>query len=245
MIAAMPQGLQEKVLDTVLVSRGVETLHGFLRLYIYRYGLNLGPLLGIPYHPTYPFLTTLEMNPTHYENFSKEAYLLFWYLSDLYTIGVLFNKCRMFQYLANCIITRKKPHYKQLYKWFTLFRDVTWWQENIRAQHGFEVFATFKIITSQAQTEDGVIIQKTYEAHIQTSYNDNTINRDNFHARICGLAALNYLEESKLDPSFFCPCTSRWHNTNIYPKDFVEEIRQILLGFHDQYAGQDLIRYIE
>ncbi|VVB16760.1 unnamed protein product [Arabis nemorensis] len=176
------------------------------------------------------------MNPCHYENFPKKAYLLLWYLSDLYTIGVLFNKCHMLQYLAKCIMTRKKPHYKQLYKWLTLFKDVTWWQENIRAQHGFEIFATFKIITRQVQTEDGIIIQKTYEAHIQTSYNDSAFNGDNFHARTRGLAALNYLDESQLDPNLFCPYTARWHNMDIYPKDFVEEIRQILLGFHDQYA---------
>ncbi|KAL3649479.1 hypothetical protein CASFOL_005882 [Castilleja foliolosa] len=51
MIASMPQSLQEKMIDTVLIYRGLDTLHGFLKLYIHRYGLDQGPLLHLPYHP--------------------------------------------------------------------------------------------------------------------------------------------------------------------------------------------------
>lgn len=129
MISMMPQGLQARMLDLVLVYRGLETVHGFLKLYIHRYGLDQGPLLRLPYHPVYPFLTTIKANPAYYEKFPKEAYLLFWYLADLYTIGVLFDKCKLLQYLAKCILTRRKPHYKLLYKWLTVFHDVTWWQK--------------------------------------------------------------------------------------------------------------------
>ncbi|KAL0716230.1 hypothetical protein Bca4012_065552 [Brassica carinata] len=39
----------------------------------------------------------------------KEAYLFLWYLADLHTIGVLFDKCNLLQYLVKCILTRRKP----------------------------------------------------------------------------------------------------------------------------------------
>lgn len=133
MIASMPQGLQEKMLDNVLIYRGIETLHGFLKLYIHRYGLDQGPLFLLPYHPVYPFLTTINLNPVHYGRFPIEMYLVLWYMADLYTIGVLVHKKELLQYLAKCIYTRRKHHYKILYKWLTLFNNVTWWQEQIRA----------------------------------------------------------------------------------------------------------------
>ncbi|ESQ50051.1 hypothetical protein EUTSA_v10002258mg, partial [Eutrema salsugineum] len=126
MIAKMPQGIQEKILETTLVYQGCEKLHGFLKLYVYRYGLDQGPLLQLPYHPVFPFLTTINLNPTHYGKFPQEAYFLLWYLAELYTIGVLVDKSKLLQYLAKCVLTRRKEHYKLLYRWLTLFHDVTW-----------------------------------------------------------------------------------------------------------------------
>ncbi|ESQ47393.1 hypothetical protein EUTSA_v10028344mg [Eutrema salsugineum] len=236
MIAKMPQGIQEKILETALVYQRCEKLHGFLKLYVYRYGLDQGPLLQLPYHPVFPFLTTIDLNPTHYGKFLQEAYFLLWYLAELYTIGVLIDKSRLLQYLAKCILTRRKEHYKLLYKWLTLFHDVTWWQENIRAQEGYKVLVTFNIITKQEQQEDGVIIQREYKAHIQTSYNDDPFDGENFHIRTRNLAAINHIEESEIDPQLFCPHTANWHNRDAYPHDFIDEIRQNLASFHDQYA---------
>ncbi|KAG7599194.1 hypothetical protein ISN44_As06g033880 [Arabidopsis suecica] len=208
MIASMPQGLQEKMLDNVLIYRGIETLHGFLKLYIYRYGLDQGPLLGLPYHPVYPFLTTINLNPVHYGRFPIEAYLVLWYLVDLYTIGVLVHKKELLQYLAKCILTRRKNHYKILYKWLTLFNNVTWWQEQIRAQQELFILVTFKITTVQNQEENGVTIKKLYEAHVQTSYNNDVLSQSDFHQRAETIAALNGLDVSDLDIKLFCPHTS-------------------------------------
>ena len=69
MISMMPQGLQAKMLDLVLVYKGLETVHGFLNLYIHMYGLDQGPLLRLPYHLVHPFLTIIEANPTYYCTF--------------------------------------------------------------------------------------------------------------------------------------------------------------------------------
>lgn len=50
------------------------------------------------------------------------------------------------------------------------------------------------------------------------------------------MAELNGLEESEIDHIIVCPHTAHWHNTYVYPLGFADEIRQILAGFHDQYA---------
>jgi len=130
MIARMPQGLRERMLDN---------------------GLDQGPLLGLSYDPMYPFLTTINLNPVHYRRFSIKAYLVFWYLAHLYTIGVLVHKKDLLQYLAKCILTRRSPHYMLLYKWLTLFNNVTWWQEQIRAQPELIILVTFKILQSKTK----------------------------------------------------------------------------------------------
>lgn len=84
MIAIMPQNLQEEMLDTVLIYRGILMLHEFLKMYIHRCGLDQGPLLGLPYHPI-----VIHMNPNHYEKFPNEPYILMWYLVGIYTVGIL------------------------------------------------------------------------------------------------------------------------------------------------------------
>lgn len=38
---------------------------------------------------------------------------------------------------------------------------------------------------------------------------------------------------------FFFSHTAHWHNRDIYPSEFVEEIRQILVSFHEQYVWPD------
>ena len=59
-----------------------------------------GPIKNLPYHLVYPFLTLPQFNH-HFNLFlAKEAYLLLWYLCDLYTIGIVFDRAMMLSYLA-------------------------------------------------------------------------------------------------------------------------------------------------
>ena len=81
---------------------------------------------------------------------------------------------------------------------------------------------------------------KIFEARIQTNYKyDNAFSATNFHAMASGMAVLNGMDEWKIDRRLFCSCTSHWHTKDVYPPEFCDELRQILLNLHDQYSWLD------
>ena len=84
----LPDHLQLTILNKTLISHSCETLFSFLKVYISRYGTTRGPIKNLPYHPVYPFLTLFQFNHRFDLFLPKEAYLLLWYLCDLYTNGV-------------------------------------------------------------------------------------------------------------------------------------------------------------
>ena len=130
----LPDHLQLIVLEQTLISRSYHTLFSFLKLYIYRYGLDNGPIKNLPYHPVYPFLTLLRFNHRFDFLLPQEAYHLLWYLCDLYTIGIIFEKTNMFQYLAQCQFNAEgmSPTNLKLCKWLTHFGPIPFWKDQFR-----------------------------------------------------------------------------------------------------------------
>ena len=98
----LPDHLQVTIFDKTQISRSCETLFSFLKIYISRYGTASGPIKNFPYHPVYPFLTFLQFNHRFDLFLPKESYLLLWYLCDLYTNGIVFDRTMMFPYLTLC-----------------------------------------------------------------------------------------------------------------------------------------------
>ncbi|KAH9612317.1 hypothetical protein KSS87_018837 [Heliosperma pusillum] len=132
----------------------------------------------------------------------------------------------MLQYLAKCLLTRRKPQYKLLYKWLTLFQDTTQWQESIRKKEGHTIFITFKITIFQIRKDNDIQIQRRYDTQV--------LSGNHFHKRTSQLADLNGVKESSISKESFCSLTADWHHT--YPQKFVHEIRKTLHGFHSQYS---------
>ena len=87
-----------------------------------------GPIKNLPYHPVYPFLTLLQFNH-HFNLFlPKEAYLLLWYLCDLYTIGIVFDRAMILFYLTQCQFNSQgmTPTNLRLCKWLDLFGPLSY-----------------------------------------------------------------------------------------------------------------------
>ena len=98
----IPNHLQLTILDRTLISRSCQTLFSFFKLYISHYGMDRGPIKNLPFHPVYQFFTLLQLNYRFDFLLPKEAYLLLWYLCDLYVIGIIFDRIMMLSYLAQC-----------------------------------------------------------------------------------------------------------------------------------------------
>ena len=127
----LPDHLQLTILDKTLISRSYETLFSFFKIYISRYGTAGGPIKNLPYHPIYPFLTLLQFNHRFDLFLPKEAYLLLWYLCNLYTIGIVFDRAMMLSYLTQCQFNSQSmtPTNLRLCKWLDLFGPLSYWQD--------------------------------------------------------------------------------------------------------------------
>ncbi|KAI8535455.1 hypothetical protein RHMOL_Rhmol10G0175800 [Rhododendron molle] len=86
------------------------------RLCIFKYGLDEGPLGGLPFHPVNPFLIQFEIYDRNVFYFRKEAYLLLWYLVDVYAA---FGQIH--------------PPEDFFLKFLLLFGNIPFWQQKIRS----------------------------------------------------------------------------------------------------------------
>ncbi|KAH9609078.1 hypothetical protein KSS87_021838 [Heliosperma pusillum] len=102
----------------------------------------------------------------------------------------------MLQYLAKCLLTKRKPQYKLMYKWLTLFQDTTQWQESIRKKEGHTIFITFRITIFQSRTHNDIQIHRRYDTQV--------LSENQFHKRTSELAALNGVKESSISKGLFC-----------------------------------------
>ena len=91
--------------------------------------MDRGPIKNLPYHPVYPFLTLLQFNHRFDLFIPKEAYLILWYLCDLYTIGIVFDRTMMLPYLTQCQFNAQgmTPTNLRLCKWLNLFGSLSYW----------------------------------------------------------------------------------------------------------------------
>ena len=62
LLASLPTHLHHKIMEMTLLSRRVDFLHALLQVYVYCYGLDVGPLSDLPFHPVYPSLTVPHFN---------------------------------------------------------------------------------------------------------------------------------------------------------------------------------------
>ena len=130
----LPDHLQVTIFDKTHISHSWETLFSFLKIYISRYGTTGGPIKNLPYHPVYPFLTLLQFNHRFNLFLPKEAYLFLWYLCDLYTICIVFDRTMMLPYLTQCQFNAQgmTSTNLKLCKWLGLFGPLSYWQDQFR-----------------------------------------------------------------------------------------------------------------
>ncbi|GAA0170597.1 hypothetical protein LIER_24822 [Lithospermum erythrorhizon] len=145
--------------------RNSDMIYGLLKLYILLRGLDWRLIENLPYHPQYPFLTTFELNDEFLDRFSKDVYLMLWYLAEICTIKIQVHADALLRYLARCLLSHQDREFKVFYQWLTLFQDATWWQENIRKTMSMlSVTVTFRIKTTIIQEDRNIKVQKKFEA---------------------------------------------------------------------------------
>ncbi|KAK1382555.1 hypothetical protein POM88_020290 [Heracleum sosnowskyi] len=70
----LPPHIQDKVLEFTLAKKAYANLLAFQKVYIRRYNLSEGPLINLPLHPSFPFLTILTMNARPRKKGDKQLY---------------------------------------------------------------------------------------------------------------------------------------------------------------------------
>ena len=249
LLASLPSSLQQQILEMTLLSRRVDFLHSLLKIYVFRYGLDAGPLAHLPFHPVYPFLTIPYFRTTFMYSFPLEAYLLFWTLANLYTIGIVFSKPLLLRYLAPYHMrqmdnTEVKGH-ARLLSWFTLFGDIPYWQDLLRRVPNRFVVILFnlkeQVTYSQDLSPEHVLVPTVTQApsariltgfEMLQSFDDPTA----FQFLREQMCYANHIHPSTVPQGLLNKLTANWHNTNLFPLDYVQTFRQILVNFHDQYA---------
>lgn len=135
-LASLPFYLLSHILEATLLSISVQLIQNLQQLYIYQYGVDFGPFKeSQPFHPVYHFLTLLNLHHKFVFFFPKEAYILLWYLMDLYMISIILATAHLLQYLAKCAVNEVKEKNFQLLKFLLLFGDITFWQRKLREVH--------------------------------------------------------------------------------------------------------------
>ena len=243
----IPRHLQLTILEKTLITRSCHTLYSFLKLYIYRYGIDNGPLTSLPFHPVYPFLTLLKFNHRFEFRLPQEAYHLLWYLSDLYTIGIVFDKLRLLPYLAQCEfnVHRLSQTDYRLCKWLLNFGPISFWQDQIRQcpwQFPVVLFsAKLRVMSTTLPTQDCVAL-RDFQTSIMCGHNrlqcfDDPPTFNNLRVQMC---LANGIDPSEVPVTLLHQDTAYWKNLNVYPPDFVESIRELLFGHMEQYASMSL-----
>ncbi|KAL2551160.1 Uncharacterized protein Fot_12690 [Forsythia ovata] len=231
----LPQHLQEEILQLTLTKRSLENVRELQKLYIHRYGLDHGPILNLPFHSNYPFLTILEMNGHFTFFFPEEAYLLLWYLVDLYAIGIIINVPSVLRYLSMCN-RRLKRKYKFLLKWLQLFGSIEWWQRNLEQAKSKYIFATVGSFRKVISERDGIKISREYYCEI--NYGCEQIDKESkaFHHDRTIMCFANHVDPANVPKELFYTDTSKWYNTDVCPKDYIKEICKCIISFVEQYS---------
>ncbi|GAA0170788.1 hypothetical protein LIER_41024 [Lithospermum erythrorhizon] len=64
-------------------------------------------------------------NNTSSHRFPKNAYLMLWYLAQIYTFKLHVSADTLLRYLARCLLTDQDKEFTVFYKWLTLFHDAS------------------------------------------------------------------------------------------------------------------------
>lgn len=166
----LPPHIQDKVLLYTLQKMSYANLLAFQKIYIRRYSLSEGPLINLPLHPSFPFLTIIVMNERFIWHFPKKAYMFLWYFVEVCPFGMIFDKYKLLQYLALVDVRPRRKKHKQLYKWLALYGCSEFWRNNLRPEgnstNGVRdqryIFIKFECTRRLITEEDGLIIDKKY-----------------------------------------------------------------------------------
>ncbi|KAK9676215.1 hypothetical protein RND81_11G062100 [Saponaria officinalis] len=89
---------------------------------------------------------------------------------------------------------------------------------------------------NQIRGTDGIQIHRRYDAHIKTGYTEFAFEKEHFQTRARYLTVLNEMKESDINEKLFCSFLANRHHRDTYLGKFTQEIREVLMGFHDQYS---------
>lgn len=231
----LPQHLQEEILQHTLTKRSLEYVRRLQKIYIQRYGLDHGPILNLPFHLNYPFLTILEINGRFTLLFPKEAYLLLWYLADLYAIGIVINVNSVLGYLSICDRHLKRK-YKFLLKWLQLFGSIEWWQSKLEKTSSKYVFATMGSFRKIISGGVGIKISKEYYCEIHYACERIDKKSEAFHRDRTITSFANHVDPANVPNELFYPDTSKWYSTDVCPEDYIREVCKCIISFTDQYS---------
>ncbi|KAI8560147.1 hypothetical protein RHMOL_Rhmol04G0233300 [Rhododendron molle] len=195
-------------------------------LCIFKYGLDEGPIKGLPFHPVYPFLTQFEVSYHNVFYFKKEAYLLLWYLVDLYTISVCFNKSAVLVYLAHAAFNQVHPPEDFFLKFLLLFGNIPFWQQKIRS------------IPSNVDED----LQFAFWTSPYTESQRPQINNGNYLVMTQMLCSLNGLTPAEVPSSLLHYESANWKFNDTYPEEWRQNIRYLLQQYHltdrtEDYSG--------
>ena len=241
----LPDHLQHTILERTLISRSCETLFSFLKLYIYRYGIDRGPIKNLPYHPVYPFLTLIQFNYRFNFFLPEEAYHLLWYLCDLYTIGIIFDKARMLPYLEQCQLNARvmTSTNLRLCKWLNLFGSLTYWQDQFRQspwKYSVVLFSASPQVSSTPPTGDR-LVHRNFQTSFLCGYEDLLVydTPPVFHEIRVQLCLANRFDPARIPQALLQQETANWENT--YPPGYVQIIRELRCNFAEQYVEMSLL----
>ena len=235
-----PVHLQCHVLELTLLSRCVQMCQNLQHLCIFKYGLDEGPLKGLPFHPVYPFLTQFEVSYHNVFYFKKEAYLLLWYLVDVYTISVFFNKSAVLVYLAHAAFSQVHPPEDYFLKFLLLFGSISFWQQKIRSIPSNPdedlqfAFWTSRNNRSHPNPDGSITWRKEYHTIFLSTYPKpgSWIDSGNYLVMTQTMCSLNGLTIAEVPSSLLHYETANWKFNDTYPEEWRQNIRYLLDQYH-------------
>ncbi|KAI8559662.1 hypothetical protein RHMOL_Rhmol04G0190800 [Rhododendron molle] len=207
-------------------------------LYIFKYGLDEGPIKGLPFHPVYPFLTQFAVSYHNVFYFKKEAYLLLWYLVDVYTISVCFNKSAVLVYLAHAAFNQIHPPEDFFLKFLLLFGNIPFWQHKIRSipsnvnENLQFAFWTSRNNRSLPNPDGSITWRKEYHTIFLSAYIESQINNGNYLVMTQTLCSLNGLTPAEVPSSLLHYESANWKFNDTYPEEWHQNIRYLLQQYH-------------
>ncbi|KAK8957121.1 hypothetical protein KSP39_PZI000021 [Platanthera zijinensis] len=230
----LPSHIQHKLLHFLLRKRSLSCLLIFQKIYISKHGLDNGPLATLPFHPVLPFLTILQCKADFYYDFPKEAYMVLWYFIESCPFGMIFDKGKLLQYIAQNDVYPCKPQHRQLLKWLSLFGDTSFWRKNLRPEGNSlngvreqkHVLIHFRCQQSLRNLDTHIFIHKQYSCTFWHDYEYSSPVPTIAHKAL--LCTINGVPIT--DVPLGLP-TAYWRNTGVLPLQYIDEIQHSLHRF--------------